>query len=142
MSENVSEIETTENCAENETRTIAFDYLKSHQFRVIQVNGAIGGVSGRGELVMTLWNECKAIPQRTIQKINPDGEIGDELIDERVGRDAMVRELEVCAMMSLETAEVVAKWILKHVSDHRSLVAALKQQKQGCERTETGGEKD
>jgi len=40
--------------------------------------------------------------------------------------------------MSLDTAEVVANWILKHVNDHKSLVAALKQKKQGCEQTETG----
>ena len=94
--------------------SIAFDYIKSQEFRVIRVHGVVGGVS--------LWNERQPIPQRVVHSVTEDGKVGDEIESDRVVRDAFVREVEVCAMMNFETALSIADWIYKHVTKYKEFV--------------------
>ncbi len=114
MSENTA----GDQAADEQRPSIAFDYIKSREFRVIKVNGAIGGLTPRGDFVMNLWNERAPIPQRTVNQLIevPSGlTIGDEIVESRVIRDALVREVEVCCMMDIQTAKTLHTWLTNHI---------------------------
>ncbi|MEX0716854.1 MAG: hypothetical protein WD066_09715 [Planctomycetaceae bacterium] len=116
----------SETNAENFPESISVDYLKSQGFRVIKVDGVIGGVSPRGELMMSLWNERVPIPQHTAYQVGEGGKIGVEIPADRVGRGGLVREVEFCAFMNLDVAMSIAKWIEKHIDNFRSLSVSAK----------------
>jgi len=104
-------------------RALTFDFIKSSQFRVVHAEGAFGGQTPRGQLFFSLYNERQAIPQQTTNAVGPDGMLGEELRDQRVGRPGIVREVEVGVLMSPSDAETLANWLLEHVKRIRGLEA-------------------
>lgn len=100
-------------------KQISFHYLKSSSFRTIHVDGAHGGVTPRGDAIhLSLFSERFPIPVQVTNELE-HGQVGNEL--SRVSREGIVREVEVSAIMSIETAEKVANWLLNKVEDARKL---------------------
>lgn len=87
--------------------TLNFDYLKSSQFRVIHADGAFFALTTQGGLTISFFAERQPIPRRIVHKVNRDGSLGDELTEQRVVRDAIIRDTEVAVTMSLDTAKRV-----------------------------------
>jgi hypothetical protein len=88
---------------------INFDYVKSTHFRVVHADGAYLALTGDGGLTMSFFSERQPIPQRVVYRVNPDGTIGEEVLDSRVIRDAIVRETEFAITMTQQTALRVKK---------------------------------
>jgi len=91
---------------------ITFYYIKSPQFRVVHVDGVSGGPtpSGRG-IHIAFFSERVAIPQQTTQSVGPDGALGPEIPGTRFGKEGIVRELEVDAILDLDTAKAFQLWL-------------------------------
>ena len=89
---------------------VKFDFIKSNYFRSIHADGVWGGINGHLDLVMAFYSERPAIPQQITVPIK-DGKLGDELEDKRVGRDAIVRDVEVSVSMSVEVAKHFRQWL-------------------------------
>ncbi len=87
--------------------TINFDYLKSAQFRVVHADGAFFALTGQAGVTISFFAERQPIPRRVTHKVNRDGSLGDELVDQRVVRDAIIRDTEVAVTMSADTARRV-----------------------------------
>ncbi|MHC4527943.1 MAG: hypothetical protein ACYTEX_21930 [Planctomycetota bacterium] len=88
---------------------INFDYIKSNQFRVIRVDGAHGGIAPNGRTIqMALFSERSPIPKRETYKLEK-GRLG--AVATRDARDAVIREVEVEALMDLETANRIVAWL-------------------------------
>lgn len=102
---------------------IAYHYIKGNNFRVIHSNGAVGGISSRGEISMNLFSERPAIPRFSVFEIQSDGSLGGEKIELRDCRSGAVREVEISVLMSAIDAETLGKWLLQKVESHRALVA-------------------
>ena len=65
-------------------RELSFDFIKSNYFRVICVDGAFGGVSPTGRSVhMAIYSERRPLPRKTVHSIEEDGDLGDEVKDNR-----------------------------------------------------------
>jgi len=90
---------------------IRFHYIKSNYFRVVHVDGAYGGITARGTIEINLYSERPPIPQVAVHQVKPDGTLGDEIKEERVGRDGIIREIEVGATMDLEVAKSLMMWL-------------------------------
>lgn len=108
-------------------RKIAFDMIKSNFFRVIQVEGAFGGISPHALLRIALFNERFAIPKHMEHVLAPDGTVGRELRSARDGRDAVVREVECELVMTLESARTLHRWLgdkIKDLEQLRGTIAA------------------
>jgi len=90
---------------------LKFDYIKSSQFRVVHADGAWGGITPRGGVFLTLYCERPPIPQQTVHEISDSMELGPELPEERVARDAVIREAEVGVLMDLVTAKALHRWL-------------------------------
>ena len=95
--------------------TISFNYIKSNGFRVLHVDGAIGSITPAGLIFVGLYSEQNAIPQIMVHQITDTGQVGSENQEERVGKKGIVREVEVGAMMSLETATALVAWLQEQI---------------------------
>jgi len=92
---------------------VTFHYIKGNFFRVVHADGAIGGLTPNRGIFLSLFSERGAIPQVVEQTVNPDGTPGEEKT--RVGKEGLVREVEVGVMMSGSAAKRIAEWLLKQV---------------------------
>ena len=86
--------------------TINYDYIKSGQFRVVYADGAYFALNPLG-LTISFFSERQPIPRRTTHKVKSDGTVGDEIIEQRVVRDAVIRDTESAVIMSVDTAKRV-----------------------------------
>ena len=60
-------------------------------------------------LTIAFYSERQPIPRRIVHKLSGDFELGDEICEQRVVRDAIVRDVDVSLAMSLEVAKNVHK---------------------------------
>lgn len=86
-------------------QTISYDYLKSTQFRVVHADGAFFAATTQGGLTISFFAERQPIPRRVVHKVNSDGTLGEEITEQRVVRDAIIRDTEVAVTMSWDTAK-------------------------------------
>lgn len=96
-------------------QTVPFHYIKSNQFRVVHTDGAIGNIAPSGLIFVGLYSERGAIPQTMVHELTDTGQVGPEHSDERIGKKGIVREVEVGAMMSAETATALITWLQEKV---------------------------
>lgn len=95
-----------------EANRVRFDYIKSNFFRVVHIDGAFGGISPRGDhILMTVWNERGPIPKQTVHEISDSGVVGQEIMEDRITREAIVREVETQLVMDISVAEQVVAWL-------------------------------
>jgi hypothetical protein len=94
---------------------IPFHYIKSNFFRVIHTDGALGNVTPAGLIFVGLYSERAAIPQMMVHEITETGQFGVEHQDKRVSKKGMVREMEVGATMSVDTAKSLITWLQEKV---------------------------
>ena len=88
---------------------INFDYIKSNQFRVIRVDGAHGGIGPKlNSIQMALFSERQAIPRKETYKI-VEGQLGD--LTKKEGRQAIIREVEVEAIIDIDAAKSLRDWL-------------------------------
>jgi len=95
--------------------SVPFHYIKSNLFRVIHTDGAVGNVAPSGLIFVGLYSERSAIPQIMVHEITDTGQVGSERTSERVGKSGVVREVEVGATMSLETAVSFVAWLQEKI---------------------------
>lgn len=101
---------------------VSFDYIKGKDFRVIRADGAIGGITPNGYIHFALYSERAAIPRRLVQRIGPDGALGEIIESETISRGSIVREMDVDVFLRPDVAKHLHKWL----GDHIERVDALK----------------
>ncbi|MGB7913498.1 MAG: hypothetical protein WCF59_14880 [Desulfobaccales bacterium] len=100
---------------DEESKRIKFDFIKSNFFRVIHVDGVFGGVSPQRLIHMSVWNERWPIPKQVSHKLLPESKLGEEITEDRISRDAIVREVEAHLIMNLETAKQTSIWLQEKI---------------------------
>ena len=104
-------------------KVINFEYIKSNQFRVIRVDGVHGGICPKGDSVqMAFFSERLPIPKKESYKLEGI-RLGERIAQE--GKTGVVREVEVEALMGLETAKVFANWLKEKIE----LLESIEKQK-------------
>jgi len=96
-------------------REIIFSYLKSTQFRVVHVDGAVGSLTPSGLLHIACYNERPAIPRSTVHTVDRDGKLSGPLSSE--GKDGIVREMEVDLMMTIQVAKNIHDWLAQRIAE-------------------------
>lgn len=102
--------------------TINFDYIKSSQFRVVYADGAFLALNAHG-VSISFFSERQPIPRRTVHKVNPDGTVGDEIAEQRVVRDAVIRDTESAVIMTIDTAKRVREKLDEVIKKFEEAVA-------------------
>jgi len=99
---------------------LIFNYCKSQFFRVIHADGAWGGVSPRGDIHISLYNERIAIPDKSRLLIS---ESGTALRPEEFeSTSAIVREVEVDVIVDLATAIQLREWLNNKIKALEALI--------------------
>jgi len=111
---------------------IRFHYLKSTQYRVIHVDGAIGQTTPLGYIHMSLYSERPSIPREQVQQLKEDGSLGEAIPEETVSREGIVREMEVDAIMDINVAQSLKDWLDKQIKELKkrpNIIAVDKEKK-------------
>lgn len=94
-------------------QVINFKYKFSDTYNPTYVNGAHGGISPQGEIILNFYLERQSLPQQQTFKVNDD-KIGEELISEAIPsdfRNSFVRYIETGITMNLKTAKEIKVWL-------------------------------
>lgn len=94
--------------------TIKFHHEKGNFFRVIHVDGAIGGLTPTRDIFMSLYNQRVAIPRIIEQHLSLEGKVGAEI--QREGKSGIFRELEVGVVLTPATARQIAEWLMQQAA--------------------------
>jgi hypothetical protein len=93
-------------------KRVRFDYIKSQFFRSVHVDGIFGGIIPSGKSIrMSIWNERWPIPKQTVHEMDEKGIVKGEIIEDRISRDAIVREVEIDLVMDVECAKQMRDWL-------------------------------
>ena len=107
--------ETTSDAGGTQPAQLTFHYLKSSQFRVVHMDGALGSLTPRGLIHCCVYSERPSIPLAQTFNVGSDGQLtGDP---ETATRGGLVRELEVDLMLSLEAASELRDWLTRMLKD-------------------------
>jgi hypothetical protein len=91
---------------------IAFKYLYDDGYNPSYVNGAQGGFSPRGEMVIHFYMERQGLPETITHEITPDGTIGRETGMEPADLNkTMVRYIDTGVVMNYENARLIHAWL-------------------------------
>jgi len=101
--------------SESPPAKIKFDYIKANLFRTARVDGAWAGTNGYQDLILTVYSERTPIPRQTVHFITEQQALGEEIKAERVTRDAVIREVEICLSMNLDVARALQKLLEKQI---------------------------
>jgi hypothetical protein len=111
---------------ERPTVKLQFHYIKSPGFRETPCHGAMGGVTPQRQIWMALFSERHAIPRVVEFDIEaPEGAKTVEFNEgtatpTRVeGRQGIIRQVEVCTYMDLDTATRLHKWLGERIAELR-----------------------
>jgi len=91
---------------------IIFKYIYNYGYNPSYVNGAQGGFSPRGEMVINFYLERQALPNAISHEIMPDGSIGRESeFDPEDLNQSLVRYIDTGVVMSYENARMFHAWL-------------------------------
>jgi hypothetical protein len=110
--------------AETPPKELRFFYIKSPSFHGVHADGAFGGLTPHGDVHLAFFAERIPIPQEVVHTLDAAGEVSGE--KERIGKEGVVRELQVDVTMKLDTAEALVKLILAQVDAMKKIEAIKK----------------
>ncbi len=91
---------------------ITFKYVFNYGYNPTYVNGAQGGFSPRGEMVINFYLERQPLPESITHEITPQGAIGRETdVEPEDLPNSMVRFIDTGVVMSYENAKVFHAWL-------------------------------
>ena len=96
-----------------QSRQVTYRYEKHPDFRIIFANGALGGVTPRGDVKFDLFIEYLDVPEETVHSITPDG-LGPE-VDRKPRSNRFTRQSQVGVIMSPGQAKSFAYWLMGQV---------------------------
>jgi hypothetical protein len=104
---------------------LKFKYIFDYCYNPVYVNGAHGGVSPRGELIMNFYLERMALPESITHEINPNGTIGNEINAEPDDlKNSLVRFIETGVVMSYHNAKELHLWLGDRIKEMEALEQA------------------
>jgi len=96
----------------NKKPEITFKYVFNYSYNPTYVNGAQGGFSPRGEMVINFYLERQPLPESITHEITPAGAIGRETgVEPSDLPNSMVRFIDTGVVMSYENAKVFHAWL-------------------------------
>lgn len=106
---------------------VAIDYIKAHDFRVVWVDGGVGGITPNGHIHCAVYAERQALPRRQVfhidMKDGQAGSLGREVLEKQISRGSVVREMACDLFLSPQGAENLANWLLSQVAQLRKIVS-------------------
>lgn len=104
--------------------TVKFIHQFPDNYRILPVNGAWGGITSRGDLVMHLFVEHTKVPQEEIQIVKEDGSFVP--VRKESEEIEVLRVMQTGVMMNREQAVSMARWMLDKVEKFEHVIKVEK----------------
>jgi len=103
-----------------------FKYIFTHDYNPVYINGAHGGVTPRGELVVNFYQERQPLPNAITHELNSNGTIGKEVsVEPGDLNKSLVRFIENGVVLNHQTARELHFWLGEKIKE----LAAMEQAK-------------
>lgn len=116
---------------------LTFKYVFNYGYNPSYVNGAQGGFSPRGEMVVNFYLERQPLPESITHEITPEGAIGRETgVDPKDLASSMVRFIDTGVVMSYENARVFHAWMgdkLREMEEMQKARTAFEETQSGAQ---------
>ena len=100
----------------NTSNTIKFKYKFDDDYNPIYVNGAHGGISTSGEIIINFYLERHPVPNTQIHEINQEGYLGKEINREPAdNKSTMIRYIKNGVVLNLESAVKIRDFLDKQI---------------------------
>jgi hypothetical protein len=111
--------------SQNKKPEIAFKYIFNYTYNPVYVNGAHGGISPRGELVVNFYLERPPLPAEIRHEINANGTIGEVSGEEphNLG-NSMVRFVDSGVILNYESARNLHFWLGERLKEMEAIEKA------------------
>jgi hypothetical protein len=101
---------------------MTFDYEHSSDYRVHHCHGVFGGLTPRGEVQMSFWNDMQMVPKRCVFNILDGTTLGDERKDERSPQEdprapRAVRHVPVTVIMPMDDVRKFVGWLQERIAE-------------------------
>lgn len=104
---------------------MTFKYIFTYDYSPVYVNGAHGGVSPRGELVMNFYLERQPLPNSITHEITQTGTIGPETdVDPSDLGRSLVRQVINGVVVNYNTARELHFWLGEKLKEMEALEEA------------------
>ena len=104
---------------------LTFKYIYNYSYNPVYVNGAHGGLSPRGELVMNFYLERPPLPEEVRHEINPNGTIGNVSGEEPKNlNSSLVRFIDNGVVMNFESARNLYFWLGERLQEMEAMEKA------------------
>lgn len=104
---------------------ITFKYIFNYSYNPTYVNGAQGGLSPRGEIVVHFYHERPALPNSITHEITPQGAIGHETaVEPEDLAQTMVRFVDTGVVMNYENARMFHVWLGERLKEMEGMQKA------------------
>ena len=86
---------------------------------------------------MSFYSQRPPIPKQIVNQVSPEGQLEGEVMEKRISRDAIVREVEVGVCMNVVTAKAVVEWlnekigVAEKISSEKPLRKERRQKRKG-----------
>ena len=102
----------------SEERQIKFKYVFPENYNPIYCNGAFGGISTHGEIVVNFFLERMTIPNAMTNVVNPDGSLGGVVsVDPEDLNETVIRHVSTGIVLSEESAKAVYTWLGNQIQE-------------------------
>lgn len=116
---------------------ITFKYIFTYDYNPVYVNGAHGGVSSRGELVVNFYMERPPLPNEITNELNPNGTIGGTIaVDPADFNNSIVRFVPTGVVLNLQSAQDLHQWMGEKIKE----MTLLEQAKASMQAGDLGNE--
>uniref|UniRef100_C6E564 Uncharacterized protein n=1 Tax=Geobacter sp. (strain M21) TaxID=443144 RepID=C6E564_GEOSM len=109
----------------NKKNEMTFKYIFQYDYNPVYVNGAHGGISPRGELVMNFYLERQPLPNAITHEITQAGTIGPETEVEPADLTrSLVRQVINGVVVNYNTARELHYWLGEKLKEMEALEQA------------------
>ena len=116
---------------------VTFKYVFNYGYNPTYVNGAQGGFSPRGEMVINFYLERQPLPDSISHEITAEGSIGNETgVEPKNLATSMVRFIDTGVVMSYDNARIFHAWL----GDKLREVEELHKARTAFEQSQTAGQ--
>jgi hypothetical protein len=104
---------------------VTFKYIFNYSYNPVYINGAHGGISPRGDLVMNFYLERPPLPSEITHEINANGTIGSVTGEQPNHLNTtLVRYVDNGIVLNYETARTLHYWMGERLKELESLERA------------------
>lgn len=101
---------------------VEFRYSRSPGYRLHPADGAWGGLTPGGDVMVCFYVEHFPTPSTVRQPVNEDGTLGKEVFREPPREPGVItRELQTGVVLTLDEAERLAQWLAGRVKQRQAL---------------------